>query len=434
MDQELSFSGVGAKHQNGVAERNVKTISYLARANLIHSAISWPDQHDLELWPFAFDYSVYIFNNIPGVDGLAPEEKWTGVKFQNYDHLRRMHPWGCPSYVLNPVMQDGKKLPKWKPRSRQGKFLGLSKEHATSVGLILNPTTKRISPQFHLLYDDFFSTVQSIDRRDVPHVSEEDWEFLFRQGTEMSYDPHERDPALQPPPISNEWLEQDEIGRHDELRRDQRERARIHREKLLRTNQLRHQQQAPSTSPSSTPSTVSSNGPSTSTSNTPPVLEIPRPIVTLPSEPTRHQRERNTTSAPPTVVEILDDSDDESVQKAPPTEPSPPTSLPPRRTRRPNKKFFGDEWVTIMEKLQQDQDVDTVDVLHSLDLDKLMTFKSEEAAFNTLRKRYRQSDREQEFLQTLDWKTSMVLSQKIITMTISLKGSFQCFAYTRTII
>ena len=132
--------------------------------------------------------------------------------------------------ILDPVMQDGKKLPKWKPRSRQGKFLGLSKEHATSVGLILNPTTKRISPQFHLLYDDFFSTVQSIDRRDVPHVSEEDWEFSFRQGTEMSYDPHERDPALQPPPISNEWLEQDEIGRHDELRRDQRERARIHRE------------------------------------------------------------------------------------------------------------------------------------------------------------------------------------------------------------
>ena len=273
-------------------------------------------------------------------------------------------------------MQDGKKLPKWKPPSRQGKFLGLSKEHATSVGLILNPTTKRISPQFHLLYDDFFSTVQSIDRRDVPHVSEEDWECLFRQGTEMSYDPHERDPALQPPPISNVWLEPDEIGRHDELRRDQRERARIHREQLLRMNQLRQQQQAPSntpavapsTSPSSTPSTVSSNGPSTSTSNTPPVLEIPRPIVTLPSEPTRHQRERNTTSAPPspppTVVEILDDSDDESVQEAPPTEPSPPTPLPPRRTRRPNKKFFGDEWVTIMEKLQQDQDVDTVDVLY----------------------------------------------------------------------
>ena len=60
MDQELSFYGVGAKHQNGFAERNIKTISYLARANLIHSAISWPDQHDLELWPFAFDYSVYI--------------------------------------------------------------------------------------------------------------------------------------------------------------------------------------------------------------------------------------------------------------------------------------------------------------------------------------------------------------------------------------
>ena len=37
--QSLRLSGVGAHHQNGVAERAIKTVSYLARSMLIHSAL-----------------------------------------------------------------------------------------------------------------------------------------------------------------------------------------------------------------------------------------------------------------------------------------------------------------------------------------------------------------------------------------------------------
>jgi hypothetical protein len=153
--QTIKFSGVGAHHQNGIAERSIKTISYLTRTNLIHSAIRWPEMNDLELWPFAFDHCVYLYNNLPGKDGMAPEEKWSGSSFADYNHMHRLHPWGCPAYVLDPKLQDGKKLPKWQPRSRKGKFVGLSKEHASNVALILNPNTKRISPQFHLLFNDF---------------------------------------------------------------------------------------------------------------------------------------------------------------------------------------------------------------------------------------------------------------------------------------
>ena len=53
-NQTIRFSGVGAHHQNGVAERAIKTICYLARSMLIHSALSWPAANDLELWPFVF--------------------------------------------------------------------------------------------------------------------------------------------------------------------------------------------------------------------------------------------------------------------------------------------------------------------------------------------------------------------------------------------
>ncbi len=77
------------------------------------------------------------------------------------DHnvLRSEKTWGCPAYVLDPKLQDGKKLPKRSPRTRQGQYLGRSSKHASSVGLIRHLSTGFISPQFHVIYDTRFQTV-----------------------------------------------------------------------------------------------------------------------------------------------------------------------------------------------------------------------------------------------------------------------------------
>ena len=175
---------------------------------LIHSALRWPQHHDLELWPFAFSHAVYIWNQIPATDGFSPQEKWTGVKNLNNNHIRRLHPWGCPAYVLDPKLQDGKKLPKWNPRSRQGKFVGYSSQHASNVGLILNPVSKRISPQFHVLFDDFFSTVRSVDDTEDPVLSSVDWDRLIRTfGTDRYFEAEDVDFV---PPVSDEWLSPEE--------------------------------------------------------------------------------------------------------------------------------------------------------------------------------------------------------------------------------
>jgi transposase InsO family protein len=48
-DQELEFSGVGAHHQNGIAERAIQKESSLARTMLLHMSPHWPEQADLEL-------------------------------------------------------------------------------------------------------------------------------------------------------------------------------------------------------------------------------------------------------------------------------------------------------------------------------------------------------------------------------------------------
>ena len=37
--------------------------------------------------------------------------------------------------------------------------MGVSPIHASSVGVIQNPSTNRLSPQFHCIYDDYFETI-----------------------------------------------------------------------------------------------------------------------------------------------------------------------------------------------------------------------------------------------------------------------------------
>ena len=129
-NQSLTFSGSGAHHQNGVAERGIRTVCDIARTCLLHAALHWPDCVDESLWPFAMDYAMHIYNNTPQITtGLTPNEIFYSVRNDTSKLLTRLHVWGCPSYVLDPTLQDGKKIPKWKPRSRQGQFLGISRVH-----------------------------------------------------------------------------------------------------------------------------------------------------------------------------------------------------------------------------------------------------------------------------------------------------------------
>jgi hypothetical protein len=88
-EQSLSLSGVGAHHQNGVAERAIQTVTQWARAMLLHQVLHWPDQAQLDLWPFAMEHAVYLWNHLPKKDSLlAPVELFTGAVFDNYNHIQ----------------------------------------------------------------------------------------------------------------------------------------------------------------------------------------------------------------------------------------------------------------------------------------------------------------------------------------------------------
>ena len=87
--QEMTYSGVGAHGQNGVAERAIQTVTHSARTMMLHQALLWPDQFDMRLWPFALEHAAHLWNNLPKTGdlsgntvfpGVAPIEIYTGIK------------------------------------------------------------------------------------------------------------------------------------------------------------------------------------------------------------------------------------------------------------------------------------------------------------------------------------------------------------------
>jgi hypothetical protein len=82
--------------------------------------------------------------------------------------LMDAHVWGCSVYILDPKVQQGQKLPGWQPRSRQRIFIGLSQQHTSEVPQVLNIAKGSITTQFHVVFDDQFTTVNSIAREEKP--------------------------------------------------------------------------------------------------------------------------------------------------------------------------------------------------------------------------------------------------------------------------
>lgn len=159
--QTLHFLGVGAHHQN-FAEWALQTIFDMSKTMFFHFAIHWPEAADTELWPFAMDHAVYLWNRIPkSKTKLSSINQFTEQLHFDPVSLQRLHVFGCPVYVLDPQLQDGKKLPKWTCQSCCGIFLGYSKEHDSNVALVINLETGKISPQYHLVFDNTFSTIFS---------------------------------------------------------------------------------------------------------------------------------------------------------------------------------------------------------------------------------------------------------------------------------
>ena len=176
--QVVKFAGVGAHHHNGVAERNIRTIVSIARTMMLHSAIHWPQVADSTQWPMAVSHAVYLHNHFPNtVTGLSPADLFTKIRWEQ-KKFHDLHVWGAPVYVLDKDISDGKKIPRWTTRSTRMMLMGMSPKHSTTVPLVLNPTTGYITAQFHVVFDDWFTTVSANDDH-LPDFNSPTWAKLF---------------------------------------------------------------------------------------------------------------------------------------------------------------------------------------------------------------------------------------------------------------
>ena len=96
--------------------------------------------------------------------------------------LHNLHVFGCPIYVLNKTIADGKKIPCWEPRSNRGVCMGRSPEHAGNVPPVLNTWTGNTTPQWNAVFDDWFSTMAE-DRSDLPDFNADEWSKMFGTST-----------------------------------------------------------------------------------------------------------------------------------------------------------------------------------------------------------------------------------------------------------
>jgi hypothetical protein len=73
-----------------------------------------------------------------------------------------MHVFGCPVYVLDKNIADGKKIPHWQPHSIRSINVGLSPLHATTISIVINPSTGAIIPQFNVFMIGFAASSDNL--------------------------------------------------------------------------------------------------------------------------------------------------------------------------------------------------------------------------------------------------------------------------------
>jgi hypothetical protein len=98
-NQSQSISGIGAKHENVMAERAIQTIIYMARTFMVHVPLNWCERgvDDLSLWGFAVKHSAWIHNHIPNLNsGLTPLKLLTKTRLIRWTYCIQM----CESVQL----------------------------------------------------------------------------------------------------------------------------------------------------------------------------------------------------------------------------------------------------------------------------------------------------------------------------------------------
>ena len=108
-NQQLTFCGVNAHFQNGIAEKAIRDLTESARKQLLFARSRWPDAVDLSLWPYALRQAAYNDSVVPKSDeGLSKLDLFGTLRVN--ENLSSIHTFGCPVYVLDSKLASGKSI------------------------------------------------------------------------------------------------------------------------------------------------------------------------------------------------------------------------------------------------------------------------------------------------------------------------------------
>ena len=170
---------------------------------LINAKWHWLEAITTMLWPYGVKAAWVRHNRFHmNDDCLSPLELFSRVE-TTFD-LKLDHTWGCPVYIMDAKLQYcSGGLSKWEPRVHLGSYLGHSPVHSGSIAMVLNPKTGHVSPQYHIVFDDNFTTVPYMRAGDMPP----NWLDLVKRSSELA--------TLEQFDAAKTWFEQDLEGEPD---------------------------------------------------------------------------------------------------------------------------------------------------------------------------------------------------------------------------
>jgi hypothetical protein len=105
--------------------------------------------------------------------------------------LQDFRVFGSPCYVFAKGLQDGDNYQKWKSRCWLGMYIGTSNCQASNIPLVYNPATSHITLQYHVTYDEGFTSVNTTGHPDQETIFQQlyekaTWIFLNQSLTTMT--------------------------------------------------------------------------------------------------------------------------------------------------------------------------------------------------------------------------------------------------------
>ena len=136
------YCKVKVHHRNGKAEK--------CRLIVMKVMHKWPEAITLHLCPCVVRLANEARNQPPssknGMNHIA-----TFSKTNRNPKISRLRAFGWQSYMLVSELQAKKNSNNWKPQCKIGIYLGPSLSHASNVHFIMSPSTRHLSPQFHVM-------------------------------------------------------------------------------------------------------------------------------------------------------------------------------------------------------------------------------------------------------------------------------------------